>query len=426
MSSDDNTFLISIIIPTRERGDCLRESLKTVMAIQSKNLEIIIQDNCSIDSTEVISIKAASEDARVKYFRQPKRVSMRQNFESGVNNSTGDYVIIIGDDDAMLSGQFKRLETLIKELKPAALTWRPLRYTWPGMKGKTGSLTFRPQRIHGATRKISSQKSLFDLHRAIFGDRKTSIYHGCSSRSLLENLKNNEGITFCGYSPDTYFTHATILAATEQTYYIEHPFSINAIGPKSNGGAFNIKARNQEGEPQKTRKMFIEETIKDSVKDVIPDLCSKTLSFPAAIVNTYETAKHNIKGAIEKTDYSKWYTYIFSQTSEHDKEPTYHALQEHAKKTETLEILEEAYKSPTAKIRNNIAQKISKAATKLSENLARAQVLASINGENTVYTAAKTADLILGKDKRKNRYQLLAGTLFRAVVHPLSGHKRSR
>jgi glycosyltransferase involved in cell wall biosynthesis len=409
-------LLFSILIPTRERGECLRESLKTAMAIESENIEIIIQDNCSTDSTKEIATNATLEDQRVKYFRQVKRVSMRQNFESALINSSGDYVIIIGDDDAMLPEQFKHLEKLVSDLMPSVLTWRPLTYTWPGMSSKAGSLTFRASRIHGLPTKLKVQKCANSLHRAVIPEKKPSIYHGCASKSFLNQLKNDKGVVFCGYSPDTYFTMATILANSEYAYFIEHPFSINAYGPKSNGRAFATKNIQYKGEQQTIRDMFIEETIEDPIKDIIQDLCSKTLSFPAAIFNTYETAKNNIKPYEKKTNYMRWYLHIFSQTFPADKESAYIALKEHAKLTGTEKLLSRAYLRANKYNISNIATKGLEFITKLFNSLARVNVSAKIDGDNTVYTAAKKADTLLQQKENESRFVRIIKTFARALI----------
>ena len=91
---------LSIVIPTRERLEYLQESIKTVLAIKDDDIEIIVSDNASEDSTA--KILSEIDDIRFKYTNTGKRVSMRANFENGLNVSTGDYIMFFVDDDGVL------------------------------------------------------------------------------------------------------------------------------------------------------------------------------------------------------------------------------------------------------------------------------------------------------------------------------------
>jgi hypothetical protein len=264
--------------------------------------------------------------------------------------------------------------------------------------------------------KLKTEKYANSLHQAVLTGKSPSIYHGCASRSFLSQLNNDEGVVFCGYSPDTYFTMATILANTEYAYFIEHPFSINAYGPKSNGRAFASKNLRYKGEQQKTRDMFIEETIEDPIKDAIPDLCAETPSFAAAIFNTYETAKKVIKADDKKTDYMQWYFYVFSQTLPGDKENTYIALKNHAKATNTTNLLSRAYFRGNRNKINTIKTKSFKLIAKLINSLARVNASAKIDGDNTVYTAARKADRLLRQQESDGRLFRIAKTFARALL----------
>ena len=130
---------ISIVIPTRERALYLRQSLATALAIDDPDVEIIVTDNESTDDTA--AVVAAHSDPRLKYVKTGARVSMRQNFENGMRQVTGDYVIFFGDDDGILPGQFRFLRRLLEERQPDALSWSLPTYGWPieGFGKRTGT-----------------------------------------------------------------------------------------------------------------------------------------------------------------------------------------------------------------------------------------------------------------------------------------------
>ena len=75
--------LFSIVIPTCNRAMLLKHCLRTVSAQTFPSVEIIVQDNASDDETE--QVVSMIGDPRIVYKRLPQRVSMRANFEAGLN-----------------------------------------------------------------------------------------------------------------------------------------------------------------------------------------------------------------------------------------------------------------------------------------------------------------------------------------------------
>ena len=90
----------SIIIPTKNRQHTAIHAIKSCVLSSYQNIEIIISDVSDNDSLR--NIITNLDDARVKYFYHPEGLSMKDNWEFGVSKTTGDYVSIIGDDDALM------------------------------------------------------------------------------------------------------------------------------------------------------------------------------------------------------------------------------------------------------------------------------------------------------------------------------------
>ena len=148
---------LSIVIPTRERLEYLQESIKTALAIKDDDIEIIVSDNASEDSTA--KILSEIDDIRFKYTNTGKRVSMRANFENGLNVSTGDYIMFFGDDDGVLPEQIPILKSILEKEKPDVLKWPIIRYGWPE-KGnpKTGGVRFKKGSVYGSVIEINSKQ----------------------------------------------------------------------------------------------------------------------------------------------------------------------------------------------------------------------------------------------------------------------------
>ena len=89
--------LVSVVIPTFNRPQYLGLALGSAIAQTFKNIEIIVQDNASVeDPTARVS---AVGDARVRLFRNATNIGQTANIVTACARASGKYVAILGDDD---------------------------------------------------------------------------------------------------------------------------------------------------------------------------------------------------------------------------------------------------------------------------------------------------------------------------------------
>ena len=94
-------------------------------------MELIVSDNANTDDTPKI-IASFSGDHRLKAIRNEKLVSVIDNWNNALYASSGDYVLMMGDDDFLLPGYFKRLEEIIEKYdQPEGITYNGYRYIFP-------------------------------------------------------------------------------------------------------------------------------------------------------------------------------------------------------------------------------------------------------------------------------------------------------
>lgn len=120
----------SIIIPTRNRIGTLEATIKTCLAQNYDNFEIIISDNMSDDGTEEM-IKALKFD-KIKYYKTPELLPMHYNFRYALSKAEGDYLIILGADDALHFHALYMLNKIINvtQYRYQAITWQMDEYKW--------------------------------------------------------------------------------------------------------------------------------------------------------------------------------------------------------------------------------------------------------------------------------------------------------
>jgi glycosyltransferase involved in cell wall biosynthesis len=92
--------LVSVGIPTFNRPDGLRRTLRLICNQTYPNLEILVSDNASPGSeTEEVVRDFATTDERIKYFRQPENIGAIANFRFVLAEASGDYFMWAADDD---------------------------------------------------------------------------------------------------------------------------------------------------------------------------------------------------------------------------------------------------------------------------------------------------------------------------------------
>jgi glycosyltransferase involved in cell wall biosynthesis len=88
----------------------LRETLTSALNQTYPNIEIIVSDNCSTDSTE--AYVESIDDPRIRYFRHAKNIGAPNNFNYCLDQARGDYFLLLHDDD-LIDKDF--VETCIRE-----------------------------------------------------------------------------------------------------------------------------------------------------------------------------------------------------------------------------------------------------------------------------------------------------------------------
>src|SRR5438874_2101121 len=118
----------SVVVPTRERAATLRVALRTCLEQDFDDYEIVVCDNFGSPATRQVVEECRS--SRIRYVRSPRLLSMSSNCELAVSEARGEYVLLLGDDDGLLSHGLRELDRLIGREQPPAVRWAAAFYTW--------------------------------------------------------------------------------------------------------------------------------------------------------------------------------------------------------------------------------------------------------------------------------------------------------
>jgi glycosyltransferase involved in cell wall biosynthesis len=103
-----NDVLVSIGLPVYNGEEVLEAVVRSVLAQDHENIELVISDNASTDGTEKLCRTLAGTDTRISYHRQPENVGILNNFMTAMRLASGTYFRWIGDDDALAPGYVSR------------------------------------------------------------------------------------------------------------------------------------------------------------------------------------------------------------------------------------------------------------------------------------------------------------------------------
>jgi len=91
----------SFLLPTRNGGRFLRPCIESVLSQTYPDMELVISDNANSDETPEI-LESYRQDPRVRVIRMDEPVSVTDNWNATLQHATGDYFVMIGDDDYIL------------------------------------------------------------------------------------------------------------------------------------------------------------------------------------------------------------------------------------------------------------------------------------------------------------------------------------
>lgn len=108
------TEKVSVIIPIYNDEQFLRACLDSVVNQTYTNLEIILVDDGSTDQSGTICQEYAEKDDRIKVLRE-KNSGVGAATNAGLAMSTGDYVVLVDDDDWLNKQNVEILLNLLKK-----------------------------------------------------------------------------------------------------------------------------------------------------------------------------------------------------------------------------------------------------------------------------------------------------------------------
>lgn len=240
----------SVVIPTHNRLDLLRDAIETVRRQDHDDWELVVFDNASTD--DIAGHVAGLADSRIRYARSDEFLPVTGSWNRAIDLATGDYVVFLGDDDGLAPRYFSRIGKIIREFKlPDVLYCALYQFMHPGVapwerQGYVADVRFGFFFVGRDAPFLLSEADARKAVRGSLGLRRNftfNIQAFAFSRAMLARLRE-DGPVFRSPFPDYYLANVA-LAKSRSTVVVPAPMSIAGVSAASFGYTLfnNLEAR---------------------------------------------------------------------------------------------------------------------------------------------------------------------------------------
>jgi glycosyltransferase involved in cell wall biosynthesis len=109
---------VSIVMPTFRRAGVIAQTIRSLLDQTYGDFELLVRDDDGEDGTG--DVVRGLGDARVRYHRNPERLRMPGNLNSGIREAVGEYVLVCHDHDLYAPTLVARMVEVL-DAHPSAL-----------------------------------------------------------------------------------------------------------------------------------------------------------------------------------------------------------------------------------------------------------------------------------------------------------------
>lgn len=274
--------LVSVLLPSRNRLELLRRAIDSVLHQNFPSVELIVSDNFS-DEDYATYIESLN-NPKIRLVRTTASVPVTQNWNNALLQASGQYVIMLGDDDALAPGSLARLSELAFEHQmPDVIYAMAYHYAYPGVVPSASGgyfATVRPRPIYSDQHAPSFLDPARARHFAVQALKFRHLFGFNSQffawkREFIDSLKSY-GPFFQSPYPDFYSSFVTMLKA-DRILVDPEPRAIIGISPKS----FGFYLNNDQLDDGSAMLLLAEEDA-DPVKSIVSG-ASEALDLPGSL-----------------------------------------------------------------------------------------------------------------------------------------------
>ncbi len=179
--------LVSIILPTYNGTNRIREAIRSVISQTYKNWELLVIDDGSVDGTEEVVSNLVESDKRIKYIKNENNLGIQKSLNKGIREAKGEYIARIDDDDTWCdANKLKEQVEFLEKNSDHVLVGTGFIAT--NEKGEEVFRSINPQSDKDIRRRILNKSSF--LHSSVIFRKDSAVKYG--GYSELEDTKHIE------------------------------------------------------------------------------------------------------------------------------------------------------------------------------------------------------------------------------------------
>ena len=214
--SKDNSPLFSILIPTRDRPSLTEDLIDSILIQNFTDFELIISDNSTNNDTQEVLNKI--DDHRVINY-QTGNLNMADNWESGIDQCSGLYLLIFSDKMVLKKNSLEYLANYIAKYSPSCITWNIDSFF-------DKELTYFKNRSLKTVVRIEATSILKEILNSEFDSVKLPCHcNSAIAMSVIKSIKSIKGRLCMQLNPDYTFAYQVLLNLDE-VHDLGHSLSI--------------------------------------------------------------------------------------------------------------------------------------------------------------------------------------------------------
>lgn len=158
---------LSVVVPVYNGEKYLAEAMDSILAEKDVDMEVIVGDHSSTDSTRAIAEKYLA-DPRVRLITTPAGGYVQRSWRNVSDHATGEYIKLVCADDVLYPGVLSRQVKLLQANPSAVLTASPRDVT--DASGKVLISSMGLQGIKKPLRGADAVRAVVRAGRNIFGE----------------------------------------------------------------------------------------------------------------------------------------------------------------------------------------------------------------------------------------------------------------
>ncbi|MBC9811801.1 glycosyltransferase family 2 protein [Crocinitomicaceae bacterium CZZ-1] len=229
----------SIVIPTKNRPELLRDAIQSVLLQSFTEFELIVSDNHNDAATKEV-IDSFPEDGRLRYVRPTDELNMLDHWEFATCQAIGRYVVLLTDRNVLCQHSLKKIKRVID-------THKDINFISFGTKAFLEHQNkFGTRSTTGKSRMYNSKELVDNFKGAIYYSSGSLDFfapktiNSCYKNEIAQKIRREKGSYFNlrGVSTPDYASFFVNTLMDQQCYFLGDTIMLGQGASVSNGSNF--------------------------------------------------------------------------------------------------------------------------------------------------------------------------------------------